>query len=341
MRILITGAAGFLGSALARAHVAAGDQVFALQHEQPLSAELIGRVEHLQGDVCQTNGARWPSVDVLYHCAAFMADHEDEPYARFKRVNVLGTANVLRAAHAAGVERIIHVSTAGVLGFTHGPAIESAPYGKRLTKYERSKMDSERVAHAAIREGLPVTIVRPAQLYGPGMLHLWPRLIQAIAQGKAVILGRGEARVHLTHVDDAVQGIRLAATVPRAVGHVYHIAAESPVSARHMIESIAAACHVQRPRTLPHWPALVAAILVERLPAALKPGLFKVLTVHHVQFFARDRVYSIDKARTELGYHPVVTWDKTIPSIVEWYRREGREPSQRGEQSRVIAESRG
>lgn len=319
MRVLITGGSGFLGGALARAHAASGDHVFALQHTSRLPADLDGKVEPLHGDVVGAVQQTWPRVDVLYHCAALMADREEAPYATFRHVNVQGTAGLLRAARSMGVKRFVHVSSAGVLGPTTGLATEEEPYSSELTKYERSKMESELVALQAIQEGLPVTIVRPAQLYGPGMRHIWPRLIEAIRRGRISILGQGAAKIHFTHVDDIVQGIRLAAQAKRAIGQLYHLAAASPVTARHALESVAQALGVRPPRSLPYRPVWVAAVGVERLPKWLRPGPLRMLTVHHVEFFARDRVYAIDKARRELGYDPAVTWDDAIASVVASY----------------------
>lgn len=322
MRVLITGASGFLGAHLARAHVAAGDDVIALRHSKPLPSDLSGRVEELRGDLHEVNPATWPRGSVVYHCAAVMADQLDAPYEAFKRINVEGTAHILRASRAAKAERVVHVSSVGVLGPTRVPTTESAPYGRCLTNYERSKMEAEGVAHAAMREGLPVVIVRPAQLYGPGMRHMWPRLIQGIARGRMPIVGRGTARIHLTHVEDVIQGLRLAATMPRAVGQVYHLAAASPITVRQAFESIAEALGVPRPRTVPLWPLLAAATILERFPAAWRPGWLKIMTRHYVTFFTRDHVYAIEKAKAELGYRPTQTWERTIVSTVAWYQQE-------------------
>ena len=331
MRVLITGASGFLGAALARAHRASGDEVFALQHASALAPDLAAAVEVVRGDVMTAEQQTWPAVDVLYHCAALMADREDAPYAQFHRVNVRGTACLLRASRSMSVKRFVHVSSAGVLGPTTTAATEADLYGRQLTNYERSKMESEIVAQQAMREGLPVTIVRPAQLYGPGMRHVWPRLIGAIRRGRAAILGSGAAKIHFTHVDDIVQGMRLAARVPRAVGQIYHLAAAAPVTARHALESIADALEVTAPRTLPYRPVRVAAALIERLPRRLRFGPLRMLTVHHVELFARDRVYAIEKARRELGFDPAVSWDDAIASVVASYlERDFKPPVARG-----------
>jgi nucleoside-diphosphate-sugar epimerase len=327
MRVLITGATGFLGSALARAHLTDGDEVVAVGHRQPLPAELAGRVSCLvEEELERADGPAWPRVDVVYHCAAMMAGHEGEPYGRFYRINVLGTARVLRSARAAQARRIVHVSTTGVLGPTRGRASESAPYGRHLTAYERSKRQAEAIVLAAMAQGLPATIVRPAQLYGPGMRHLWPQLVRGIRAGRAVVLGAGRAQIHLTHVEDAVQGVRLAAASGRAAGQIYHVAAEAPVTARHMIESLAAACGAPPPRTLPYGPVLAAAAGASVWPLALRPEPLRRLTVHNVQLFARDRAYAIDKARAELGYEPRRRWDQDVDALAASYA-----PPPRGE----------
>lgn len=330
MRVLITGASGELGAALARAHMAEGDHVVALRHVRPLPPELRGNVEELVGDI-ETAGERpWPRTDVVYHCAALMADQEHQPYRAFHRVNVVGTAHVLSAARKAGASRIVYVSSVGVLGPTHGAARESQAYGRHLTKYERSKMEAEGVAYTAIREGIPVTMVRPAQLYGPGLRHLWPRLIRQIQQGRAPILGAGSGQVHLTHVDDVVRGMRLAATVSGAVGRTYHLAAAAPVTMRHMIESIASCLGAPPPPTVPYGLVDFAARLMGWAPMWARPGSLRMLTIHNVQFFVQDRIYSIEQAQTELGYQPRCTWDETIASTVAWYRREAVQPDALG-----------
>jgi len=190
-------------------------------------------------------------------------------------------------------------------------------------------MEAELVAQAAIREDVPVTIVRPAQVYGPGAGHFWPRLIRQIGRGRAPILGGGSGRVHFTHVDDVVQGMRLAATASGAVGRMYHLAAPAPVTMRHAIESIASFLGAPTPASIPYGPVSFAAHAAGWIPLWARPRSLRMLTVHNIQFFIHDRVYSIEKAQTELGYHPRCAWDEAMPSMVAWYQRTDGQPAER------------
>jgi nucleoside-diphosphate-sugar epimerase len=318
--IVITGATGFLGGAMARALSARGQVVRALVRKDSdgTSLDAMG-IERVVGDVLATTtlARAFEGASAVIHCAGKLGRAgavEDE----YRRVHVEGTKNVLEAARAAQVPRVVHVSSPGLLGpITGADADEDAP-AQPTNVYERAKAGAER----AVREfeavhGLRVVIVRPEFVYGPGDFHVL-RLFQAIQRRRFFYIGPGSALCHPTYVDDAVDGI-LAALEKAPLGRVYHLAGPRPVAIRHLAETIASALGVAPPFLR------VPELLVRGAIRALRPVARiarRELPIDEsgVDFFTFDRHFSWQRAKRELGYCPRVELQTGVPRAVAWYR---------------------
>ena len=156
-------------------------------------------------------------------------------------MNVGGTERVLEAAARAGVRRFVHTSTVGVHGDVRNPpADESAPF-EPGDVYQETKAEAETLALRFHRErGLPVVVLRPGAIYGPGETRLL-KLFRAIARGRYAIVGSGRAYYHPVYIDDLVEGYLLALERPEAVGEAFIIAGPSYVTQRELAETIARA----------------------------------------------------------------------------------------------------
>lgn len=307
--MLVTGASGFVGRHAVRRLLEDGHAVRALV--RPASLAVFARdfptVEARPGDLREpaSLAEACRGVDVVVHAAALMAEADWASAADYDGVNVAGTRHVVEAAR--GRAYLVHVSTVGVLGRPRRiPADEAQPYGGRLSRYERSKRDGEIVVRAALAEGgLRGTVLRPAQLYGPGMTYGWPDTARAIRDGLARIPGRGDARLHATHVADVVEAIRLVVAEPeRAAQDVFNVAGPEALPIREVFGIIADAVGAPRPGHVPYPAALVLALVVGALPLALRPPRLRLLDVHRLGFFRHHHVYDVSKARRRLGYHP-------------------------------------
>ena len=208
MRIALTGASGYTGGRLLRALRARGDDVAALVRpgSTPPPAPAEG-ARFVEGDLREADAlARLvDGADAVVHIAAVYrtAGHPDSYY---RDVNVGGTERLLEAASRAGVRRFVHTSTVGVHGHVENPpADETAPIAPGDI-YQATKAEAEALAldfHR--RRGLPVAVVRPGAIYGPGETRLL-KLFRAISRGRYAIVGDGRSFYHPVYIDDLVRG---------------------------------------------------------------------------------------------------------------------------------------
>jgi nucleoside-diphosphate-sugar epimerase len=212
---LVTGGSGFVGRALIQALVARGDTVRALARSDA-AAENVRALgaSVVRGDLdsasALADGAR--GADVVFHSAAVVTDWGDP--AEFHRVNVDGTRRVIEAARAAGVRRLVHVSTEAVLA-DGKPIIRADETRPRTTNpvglYPLTKGLAEEVVQAANGPALATVIIRPRLIWGRGDTSLLPRIAQAVRDGKFAWMGGGRFLTSTCHVDNVVEGALLAA----------------------------------------------------------------------------------------------------------------------------------
>lgn len=322
-RVAITGATGFLGGALARALAGQGVALQALRRGAAGAGGVADLpIRWVEGDVTDPravaaalDGATW-----VIHAAGRLGE-ANVPDAVYQQVNVEGTRAVLAAALAmAQRPRVLHLSSPGVLGPTsREPAPEDAPM-RPGNPYERSKAAAELLAVEFAKQGLPVVVARPGFVYGPGDHHVLG-LFRAVKRGLFFTIGGGRAVTQPTHVDDAVAGMLECLRRGRP-GRAYHLVGPRAVTFRELADTIAAALGVRRPwLDLPRPVAEAGAVVAEALGRALsrRPPLSRT----GVDFFSRDRVFSIDRARAELGHAPTRDIATGIPATVAWYRGRG------------------
>jgi nucleoside-diphosphate-sugar epimerase len=244
------------------------------------------------------------------------------PDSYFFDVHVGGTQRLLDAAQAAGVRRFVHISTVGVQGkITKPPADETAPFAPGDI-YQRSKLEGELVAMAHHKAtGFPVTVVRPAGIYGPGDMRFL-KLFKAIKNGTFWMIGSGETVYHFTYISDLVKGMILAAHNEDAVGEVFTVAGEEVITIAGLVELIGETLGVKTPRRhIPVGPVMLAARLSEAVcrPFGINPPLYP----RRLDFFIKDRSFDISKAKRVLGYQPEVDLRTGLACTADWYRAQG------------------
>ncbi|MHC4859598.1 MAG: NAD-dependent epimerase/dehydratase family protein [Planctomycetota bacterium] len=321
--VLVTGATGFTGGALARKLRESGVPVRALvrpgSETEKLNALGVDLVEGDLTDLDSVAGAMTGCRRVYHVAATFRtAGHPDSYY---HDVNVRGTEHVLESARKQGVERTVHLSTVGVHGHVSRiPSDETAPYNPGDI-YQVTKLEGEQRAQDAIRRGQPVSIVRPAGIYGPGDLRFL-KLFKTVHKRTFLMFGSGEVPYHFTYIDDLVLGILLCGEHPAALGEIFIIGGDEYVSLNDLVRMVADAVGV-RPRRghLPLWPLLLAARLCE---GVCKPfGIDPPLHMRRCEFFIKARAFTNAKARDLLGYRPQVPLEEGIRKTAEWYFEEG------------------
>lgn len=318
----VTGASGFTGSHLCRELVRRGYTVRALVRSTSKLEALKGAGAQLvYGDLaCEDLPAGLlKDVDYVYHVAAVYRK-EGIPRQRFFDVNAGGTERLLKAALEEGVSRFVHCSTVGVLGdVKNGPASESAPYNPG-DAYQASKAEGEGLALSYWKDyGLPVTVVRPGAIYGPGDLRFL-KLFRSIERGLFWMIGQGENYYHLVYIDDLVEGMIMAGECRQAVGEVFILAGEGPVKVKDLVRMIADALGRPLPRRrVPVRPVMLAAVVLPKICAPLKvePPLYP----RRLDFFIKNRAFDTSKARRLLGFSPKVDLRAGLALTAEWYRR--------------------
>lgn len=324
MRVALTGATGYTGSRLVSRLLARGDEVRALARPNSRRPQPEGPgLTWLEGDLSDASvlARLVEGTDAVIHVAAVYrtAGHPDSYY---REVNVEGTRRLLEAAYDAGIGRFVHTSTVGVHGHVqHPPADEASPFAPGDI-YQETKAEAEELALCFHREkGLPVAVVRPAAIYGPGETRLL-KLFRAIARRRYAVVGSGRALYHPVYIDDLLQGYLLALERPEAVGEAFIVGGPRYVSQEDLAQMIAR--HTGG-RVLPfHVPAAplrwaAAACEAVCIPLRVEPPLHR----RRVEFWTKDRAFSIDKARQVLGYAPQVELEDGIARTCAWYRQAG------------------
>ena len=306
MTVLVTGGAGFLGS-----------------HVVQLVLEGGERLHVYRGDVADRAALDKALMGVqrVLHCAAKTGPWG--PEAEYGRTNVHGLETLVRAAIAAGVERVVHVSSITVHGNNvHGAADEGAPLRVEPNPYSRSKVAGELLLERMIRdEGAPVTIVRPGWIYGPGDRASFGRLADTIAAGRMVMVGSGENHLPLVYVRDAAEGIVLASRAERAAGRSYLLVNDEHVTQREFLAAIAAELAAPPPtRHVPYGLAVAAGAVAEtawRLARRREPP---PVMRYGMQLLGGENRFSISRAREELGFVPCVDMAEGVRRSVAWQR---------------------
>jgi dihydroflavonol-4-reductase len=323
MRAFVTGGSGFIGGNLIDVLLRTGWGVGALIYRTPLSAGAEGTLATVRGDLADRDVLRrgLEGADVLFHCAAALGG-TGVPEREFFRVNAAGVENALRAAREAGVRRVVHFSSAGVLGrVPEGEVADETRAPNPQNAYARSKLEGERIALAAAASGQDVVVVRPGWAYGPGDRRTF-KLIRSIARRRFMLVDKGRGRQTPVFIDDLTAGVLLCANKGRG-GEVYHLAGTEVLTVKAMAETIARACATPIPRlSLPPGPARIAAGF---LSAAFKPlGREAPLTPGKLSFFLDSKPMAIDKARRELGYRPKTDFAAGMARTADWGRTNGR-----------------
>lgn len=307
--VFVTGGSGFLGGRLIATLRARGDRVLALAR----SEKAVRRVESLgaeaiRGDLDDRRaldvGAR--GARVVFHCAALA--EEWGPWDDFHRANVLGTANVARAARTAGA-RLVHVSTEAILCGRPLVRVDEAvpPPIPAVGFYGESKRQAEDAVRRSMGEGLDAVICRPRLIWGKGDSTLLPALVDKVRAGRFAWIGGGTHLTSTCHVDNAVQGLLLAAERGKK-GEIYYFTDGEPRPMREFLGAYLQTAGVDAgSKSVSLWLAKALASVCELVWRLLSKKTTPPITKMAV-LLAGEEVTIVDsKARRDLGYAPAVT----------------------------------
>lgn len=317
MRALVTGAGGFLGGGIARALLAQGHGVVALQRGDAPALRALG-AEVRRADLGDAGAvaAAAAGCDVVFHVAA-KAGHWGS-LAEYRRANVEGTANVLAACSEHGIGRLVYTSTPSVVhagGDLEG-VDERVPYATRfLAHYPATKALAEQSVLAANGPALATVALRPHLIWGPGDNHLYPRIVERARAGRLRFIGKPGKRIDTTYIDNAVDAHLLAAATlapgaPQA-GRAYFISNGEPLATEDMINRMLACAglppvHARIPFALAYAVGALMEAAWTVLPLPGEPLMTRFVADH----LATAHWYDISAARRDFGYVPTVSMDQ-------------------------------
>ncbi len=313
---IVTGATGFVGAALVARLIADGDRVRAIVRPgDPLAPALRARhpaaaLEIVPADVTDAAALvpAFAGAARVFHAAALV--HAWAPWSEFRAVNVGGAENVARATMEHQVGRLVHVSTTDVFGLAAGDRVldERSPYRRWHEPYADTKIEAEELLWQWRREhGLPLTVIHPGWVYGPGDRAFFPGLAEAIGGGLMLFWARG-VRLAWTYVENLVDACLRASEEARAIGEGYIVydTLEGP-ALEDVCRRIADRIGAPPPtRHVPYGLALLAARGMELAWRVVGARSAPPLRSVDVKAFGDQWRFSNAKARRDLGWSPRV-----------------------------------
>lgn len=322
--ILVTGSTGFIGSHLIKRLIRQKQKLRILIRKKSQFGK-IGKsifIEPFYGDLrdlSSLNGVM-QDVDVVFHLASVInakREHKDI----YWNTNVFGTYNLLEIIRKERrqIQKFIFCSSVGAMGPLESiPADECTQcFPKNL--YEKSKFEAEKIVKDFVkREGIPVSIVRPSWVYGPGDMRTL-KLFKTIKNRRFIIIGNGKTLIHPVYVEDVVRGLILCAFEKRSEGQTYIIAGERPLAVSELVQIIAEYFNSPIPKF--HFPLLLAKLIALPFEVLYLPFSKRApVSRRSFEFFSKDQSFSILKAKKELGYNPETDLAKGIDITIRWYQ---------------------
>ncbi|QPB84388.1 NAD-dependent epimerase/dehydratase family protein [Pseudoalteromonas rubra] len=323
---LVTGATGFIGNHMVHTLLEANKKVRVLVRQSPKCKVLEGLpVDIVYGTLedRETLIAAAQNVKVIYNCAGLSSDWAADD--AFFAANIRGVENVLAALEHSDAERLIHISTSDVYGYPKSPVSED--YGPQNIglPYNRSKAEGEEVIWRAVQErDVPVTVFRPASVYGPRSMEWVVEISRLMLNKEMVLLDGGHSHAGLVYVRNLTEAMLRAADIPAAAGQAYNIRDEGEHSWKDFVEGMGQCFKPQ------HWkcmkvPASLAfgfGYLMEKIYALLNIKSRPLLTRHAVHLLSRNQGFPIHKAKSELGFESWVSFEAGMELTREWMRSE-------------------
>jgi nucleoside-diphosphate-sugar epimerase len=326
MRAVVTGASGFLGGRLTQMLAAQGVEVTILARSTSDLRHLDATpVRAVQGDLSDSKALASAFRDAthIFHCAACSTDWAAA--GTYFAANVTGTRNVIAAALGVPtLQRLVHVSTTDVYGYPVVPCTEEYPTVVTELPYNSTKVAGETAVWQACKDqGLPITIVRPATIYGPRGKDFTLDMAALLRQRLMAYVDGGVAPGGFTYVDNVAQAMMDAAVHPGADGQTFNLSDGTNASWRQYLTMFA-----EQLGTKPPWINLsfgTAMRLAQVMEAPHQMGLpgKPLLTRHAVYLLGRNQEFPIERARRTFGFAPAVGLEEGIRRSVAWLNSRG------------------
>lgn len=322
MRVLVTGSTSLVGRAVVARLRKRGDLVTVLQR-QPSA---LGVAEHL-GDIADRAAVdvAVDGVEGVVHIAGRAAATGE--WALFDATNVQGTRNVVGAARAAGVTRFVFVSSPSVahsgqslIGAPAGPADPDRARGH----YARSKARAELIALAANSSAMPVVVIRPHLIWGPGDTQLVGRIVDRAKSGRLAVVGTGAALIDTTYVDNAADALVAALdTAPTLGGRALVVTNGQPRPVREILSRIVMAAGLEPPRIkVPYRVARAGGLVVEQIWDRRKTDDDPPMTSFLAEQLGTAHWFDQRETRRAMKWEPKVSLDEGFRRLQLWFEDE-------------------
>jgi 2-alkyl-3-oxoalkanoate reductase len=322
VKVLVTGATSLLARTTAEILLTRGDDVVCLQRGQSALA-----AEQVSADIRDADAVLRAAsgCDAIVHAAAkvgVVGSWDD-----YRGINVDGTNNVLAAARAAGIQRVVYVSSPSVAhggDAIAGLGAEPPVLGRKNAYYAESKAMAEQAAVAANNSDLAVVAIRPHLVWGPGDTQLVGRIVDRARSGRLALVGGGAALIDTTYITNAAESLVAALDRVRpdaaCAGRAYVIANGEPRPIRDLVAGICAAAGVPfAPKDVPLPLALVAGSLVERIWKTTRRTTEPPLTRFLAEQLGTAHWFDPRPAKEDLGWTPRITIDQGLEALFAWF----------------------
>jgi nucleoside-diphosphate-sugar epimerase len=324
MRSLVTGASGFIGGHLTRALIANGSEVRVLVRPTSKTHNLHDiPVDFCVGELSDPASLHRAvtNVDCVFHCAAVVWDWGDP--AVFRAANVDGTELLLKAAMDANVGKFVHVSSTEIYGHPDFPATEDAPYRYRGWQYCDTKIEAEKLAWRYYHRGLPLTVVRPATVYGPRSSTI-VELVKLLQDGQMWLVAGGRKNAGLVYVENLCDLLSLCGEPEAGLGRAYNVTDGLDITWAQWINGFAQMMGKGTVRrSLPRNLAYAVGWALERWGRTRKQASRPWVTRMTVEFTGTDQGFPNDRAQRELGWRPRVGYSLGMNRVRAWLDDKG------------------
>lgn len=320
MKILVTGATGFVGYNIVEALLKQGYQVKALVRKTSNIKRLKQKkVALFFGDILErkTLLAATKDVDIIIHAAGVLGGFRIT-LDKLRLIHVQGTRKLLEAARDNGVRRFILISSIAAAGAVEHITDEKA-ISRPGTPYDKAKNEGEKLVKRFCRkERINYTIIRPGFVYGAYEMKKKAKLFQLIQNKKFFIVGSGRNLISFVYTENLTQGILLSLNNSKAINNTYIISDRRPYEMNEFINTIASQLKVRKPLHVPKLIAYIMAIILELIALISKKE--PLLSRERVKNLTSSFGFSIKKAQQELGYDPKIDLEEGIAKTIAWYR---------------------
>lgn len=327
MRVLLTGATGFIGGHLIPKLLEKGYEIIFLSRDKKKAQTLkesFPSISDIIGDTTQIDSLQNLPLDVDYiiHLAAMghVSAISQKAFDQFISINEGGTKNLIEYYRNSNtLKKFVHFSSTAAMGPAQTPLLNEKSTPNPVTPYQKSKLRSEIIVQNAVKKySFPAVIVRPCMVYGVGGYGEFYKFCRLMRKGIFPKVGLGQNLTPLVYVDDVADGALLAMENGNT-GEVYLIASQTSIPMDTMRKIIVKNIGCKVPYIyVPSFLALAGAFSVEKIFGAI--GREPIVTYSNIKSTITDRTFDISKASSRLGYVPQMSFEKGIRKTIEWYR---------------------